>query len=357
LSLTIVTLDGDTAAWDAAFATLPPRQRDVYFSTAYLLICQRNGGGRACGALFEDGDTRILYPFLRRDLATAGIPSGDWSGLSDLQTPYGYGGPLVSGPRDGRVLERFRQAFGAWCRKNGVVSEFVRFHPLLDTHVGLEPHLEVVRANTTVWCRIGLPPDEALRALASSTRRGLRAARDAGLQVAIEDSDEAYARFVDLYRATMVRRQATESYFFGDAYFADFRTLLGPAQALICVRIGATIVAAALLMRSADLVHYHLGGSDAGALPLRPNNLLLFAALESEWSRGASAFHLGGGFRDGDELFRFKAGFSPERAEFHIGRAVHLPAEYERAVRAHEADGPIDDPTWFPAYRAPLRLG
>ncbi len=355
MTLTIVALDEDPAAWDAALGSVSERQRDVYFTAPYLLLCQRKGDGRAYGAVFRLGDTTVVYPFLRRRFADDPTLARHGRDLSDIQTAYGYGGPLIVGPRGAEALGRFRDVFSAWCRENGVVSEFVRFHPLLDTHVGMERYVDVAMTNTTVWCRLGLPLDEQMSALAPATRRGLRKAHDAGLTAEVETSDEAHARFAELYRTTMVRRHASPSYLFGDRYFADLHDLLGPSHALLCVRNGSTIVAAAILLRSTDFVHYHLGCSDPAALHLRPNNLLLFAAGTCGWAQGATALHLGGGFREGDDLFRFKAGFSPLRAEFRVGRAVHLPDVYERAVQGHPAAARALAPDYFPAYRAPLR--
>jgi hypothetical protein len=353
VSLEILTIDERAAEWGELLAGMPARQRDVYFSPGYLQLWQRNGDGRAHGAIFAHGDTLVLYPFLLRDLAEVPHLGAAFAGLSDIQTPYGYGGPLVHRhTADEHAVRLFRQAFAEWCRDHGVVSEFVRFHPLLDTQLGMERYLEVVRANTTVWCRVDCSSSERLQALSSSTRRGVRKAREAGLRASIETSDAAYARFTELYRATMTRRNAAPYYQFGERHFADFRRLLGERQSLLCVWHGDTIVAAALFMRSQEFIHYHLGGSDAEALSLRPNNLLFFEAMQWGCNVGASALHLGGGYRPDDELFRFKAGFSPLRARFCLGRAVHLPDEYGRAAAARAA-APVDDPSFFPAYRAP----
>ena len=49
----------------------------------------------------------------------AGIERDD---PSDVVTPYGYGGPTGGG---------FWEAYEEWARERGVVSTFVRFHPLL----------------------------------------------------------------------------------------------------------------------------------------------------------------------------------------------------------------------------------
>lgn len=369
MSLEVFPLDERADDWDELLATMPVRQQDVYFGSAYLLLWQRNGDGRAHGAVFRRGKTRILYPFLMRPLHEVGCLGDEWSDHSDIQTPYGYGGPLVSrGSGDEQGLRLFRREFVEWCRAHNVVSEFVRFHPLLDTHLGMEPYLDVRRANTTVWCRTDCTTGERLSNLSSSTRRGVRKARAAGLELQVEDDADAYREFARLYRSTMERRGASPYYLFDDRYFEDFRGLLGPAQSLLTVRHDGRMAAGALFMRSQPFIHYHLGGSDTELLPLRPNNLLFFEAMTWGCSRGQVAMHLGGGYQAGDELFRFKSGFSPLRASFYVGRAVHDDEAYAWACAARDrAAGtgpdaarkpagapPADTAGYFPAYRAPL---
>jgi lipid II:glycine glycyltransferase (peptidoglycan interpeptide bridge formation enzyme) len=274
------------------------------------------------------------------------------------------------------------------------VSEFIRFHPLLQTELSLAAAspsstaapLEIMPANITVWCRLSTP-EEHRAALSSSTRRNLRRADRAELTFGVETSDEAWARFFELYRDTMRRRGASDYYLFPPRYFDDCRELLGDAAALLTVRRPVTaiearagdrgsedadrqagfsaeesrgasgeIVAAAFFLRSERAVHYHLGGSDSSALAERPNNLLFVGAMDWGAELGAEAMHLGGGYLAGgeDELLRFKAGFSQLRARFHMGRCIHDQAVYDQAVSAWLAAGGSDPGGYFPGYRGPV---
>lgn len=351
----IVRLADERQRWDEALGLLPKRMRDVYFTSAYNLLWERNGDGTATGAVFTHGDTVILYPFLLRELSSLPYLGDAFAGYHDVTTAYGYGGPLIHRKQgDEHAVELFRRAFTHWCTHENVVSEFVRFHPLLNTQMGMDHYMECVSANTTVWCRLDCSPAERLANLKAPTRRNVRKALENGLTFKVEGSDEAYARFAELYRQTMERRGAREYYFFDDRYFASFRELLGPAQALLTINRDETTIAAALFMRSPEFIHYHLGGSDPDYLALRPNNLLFFEAMQWGCSLGATALHLGGGYEPDDDLFRFKAGFSPLRGRFCIGKAVHDEPTYARAVQARERQGEAASGGFFPAYRAPL---
>ena len=45
----------------------------------------------------------------------------------DLATPYGYGGWLI----EGNQVEKLFQTYYDWLENNGIICEFVRFHPIL----------------------------------------------------------------------------------------------------------------------------------------------------------------------------------------------------------------------------------
>lgn len=358
VALRIVVLDEEREIWDRALARMPASLRDVYFESAYALVWQFHGDGRAMGAIWEEPQGSVLYPFLLRDLSALPGFGAAAAGLFDITTAYGYGGPLVEiRSSDPAPIQRFRGAFDAWCAGRGIVSEFIRFHPLLDTHHGLEHLLDVVPLGETVWCRVDEAAGDLAAAMDSGHRRNLRKAEKAGLVARVESDDDAYDRFRRLYTATMERRSAVENYFFDEAYFRSFRDLLGDRQALIGVHLGDEMVAGGLLMRSERFAHYHLGGSSAAHLSLRPNNLFFLAAMEWARSRGASALHLGGGYRPDDELLRFKRGLGNGRASFAIGRKIHLHDDYERLASVHRDRVGAVATGFFPAYRAPASVG
>jgi hypothetical protein len=351
----VIALEEAARRWDEALAQLPPRLRDVYFTSPYLLLSQRLGEGRAMGGLFRHGETVVLYPFLLRELIALPHLGEEYAGYYDVTTPFGYGGPLIhKRGGDEHAMETFRNAFDRWCAKNRVVSEFVRFHPLLDTELAMQHHVACSPVGTTVWCRLDCSQEERFKTLSPPTRRNVRRALGSDLTFQQESSDEAYESFAELFRQTRERRRSEGVHPFSDRYFRDVRELLGPMQSLLSVRRGEKMIAAGLFLRSQEFVHYHLGGSDPEYLELRPTNLLFFEAMKWGCSLGCTALHLGGGHEANDDLFRFKAGFSPLRARFCIGKRVHDEEAYARATAAREARGPVARAGFFPAYRAPL---
>ncbi len=354
MSLDILPLDERGPDWDALLARLTPRQRDIFFLSPWLLLWQRRGDGRAMGAAYDDGRGLILYPFLLRELSTVPYLGEEFSGLYDIFTPFGFGGPLLEHHTPEETVADFRDAFGEWCREHDVVTEFIRFHPLLDTRLAFERHMEIDEIGQVVLCRFDRGACRVGDQLNQTARRNVRQAREAGLSCGIETSDEAYVRFGELHLDNAARRKTPQVERFDAAHFLAMRDALGPAQALFGVRYEGKLVAGALFLRGTDFAHFHVMASDRQVASLRPANLVFFEALQ--WARGlgVSAIGLGGGERGDDELLRFKSGFAPLRAPNCVGRAIHLPQAYIQASKRRDEQGEIVDCDYFPAYCSPL---
>ena len=354
MSLDVFALDERAAEWDALLERLAPRQRDIYFLSSWLLLWQGHGDGRAMAAVYQDGAGLILYPFLLRELCTVPVLGDEFAGHFDIQTPFGFGGPLVEHHTSDDAMTAFRAAFGAWCREHQVVSESVHFHPLLDTRLSFERHMEVEEVGQVVWCRFDRGACRVGDQLNQTARRNVRYARDGGLSCRVETGADAYRRFGELYLDNAARRRAPLTERFDAEHFLALRDALGGEQALFGVRLQDELVAGALFLRGAEFAHFHVMAADRRVASLRPANLVFFEALQ--WARGlgVSAICLGGGDRGDDELLRFKAGFAPLRAPSFVGHVIHLPQAYIAASKRRDAQGVITDCDYFPAYCSPM---
>ncbi|MBD0349109.1 MAG: GNAT family N-acetyltransferase [Thermoleophilia bacterium] len=256
----------------------------------------------------------------------------------DVVTPYGYGGPVGA-------AAAFWPAYEAWCRGSGVVTTFVRFHPLFANQRGAPLHVERL-APTIAWRLDG----DLLAGMHSKHRNAVRKAAGAGLEVR---AAQGLGEFRPLYEETMRRAGATPFYFFSPAYW---RALAGLGDALArfdAVR-GDEVVASALCLATPPWLHYHLGATAEAGRALGATTLLLYETARWAQERGYARFHLGGGLSGKrDSLHEFKRRFDPGgELEAAIGKAVHDPAAY----RALGGD-PDDLRGFFPAYRRSRSAG
>ena len=108
-------------------------QHDIYHLPGYAALCGRIEGGESHAFVASEGNDTLLVPLIIRQ-----VPSRLCGGqnICDATVPYGYPGPLVSGDcgmrgAGGSFLDRALDALMSSLQTRGVVSAFLRLHPLL----------------------------------------------------------------------------------------------------------------------------------------------------------------------------------------------------------------------------------
>ena len=302
----------DPAAWDAL-------ELDAYYRRPYV----------EAAALLDKG-----RPFLlEHDGARfAGIERDE---PRDVVTPYGYGGPTADG---------FWDAYEEWARERGVVTTFVRFHPLYGNQRGAPIHVDEL-APTVAW---RLDPDRDLLAgLHFKHRNKVTKAENAGATVTQHDG---LGQFVPLYEDTMRRVNADDFYFFEPAYWERLGEL---PLVRFDAGIDGEVVASALCLATPPWLHYHLSGTTDAGRTTGSSTLVLLEAARWAQANGYERFHLGGGLGGKeDSLHHFKARFDPEGlVPAAVGKAIHDEDAYRRLSGGSE----VAFEGYFPAYRRPSR--
>jgi len=302
----------DPAAWDAL-------ELDAYYRRPYV----------EAAALLDKG-----RPFLlEHDGARfAGIERDE---PRDVVTPYGYGGPTADG---------FWDAYEEWARERGVVTTFVRFHPLYGNQRGAPIHVDEL-APTVAW---RLDPDRDLLAgLHFKHRNKVTKAENAGATVTQHDG---LGEFVPLYEDTMRRVNAADFYFFEPAYWERLGEL---PLVRFDAGIDGEVVASALCLATPPWLHYHLSGTTDAGRTTGSSTLVLLEAARWAQANGYERFHLGGGLGGKeDSLHHFKARFDPEGlVPAAVGKAIHDEDAYRRLSGGSE----VAFEGFFPAYRRPSR--
>ena len=78
--------------------------------------------------MFKEGKNLLLYSFIIRELPEK-IKNQDF--FYDIQPPYGYGCPVFN-YKNKNFLVNARNEFCKWVKKNKILVEFIKFHPLVD---------------------------------------------------------------------------------------------------------------------------------------------------------------------------------------------------------------------------------
>jgi ribosomal protein S18 acetylase RimI-like enzyme len=333
-------LDIDAPEWEAV---LRAARHDFYHLPAYVALSAVQEGGQPRALCITDGERAMLLPLLIRR-----IPGGGF----DAMSPYGYPGPVGIGTDDPAFLRVALVAGLQVLHEAGIVSAFVRLHPLLNP---IPPMAigTLVRHGETVSIDLTLPTEELWAQTRLNHRRDITRAVRLGYVARMDEDWKQLEFFKHLYRATMARRSAAPFYFFEDAYFDGLRDALGESLHLCVVEKDSAIAAVGLFVETNGIVQYHLSGTDDAFQMVQPTKLMMHFVRGWARDRGDLVLHLGGGVGgDSDSLLQFKVGFSPLRHTFATLRMVMDEHEYGRLVAAHVPPlDPNERSGFFPLYR------
>lgn len=327
------------ARWTEFLDTAP---HDFYHLPGYATISAGYEGGTPAGVIVDGGSARMLLPLIVRPIRDSGL---------DATSPYGYPGPILLGAADTGFLDAAFGAVGRALGEQGIVSLFVRFHPLLNDVLPAGPGL--VRHGDTVVIDLRLDEQEQWRQTRRDHRSQIRQAIKSGDRAAFDDSVSAFEGFKVLYRETMTRLHAESFYFFDDQYLDSLRALLGDRMRVVTVQVEGELAAACLVTEVNRIVQYHLLGTSERHARRRPSKLIVHFVTGWARERGDRWFHLGGG-RGGpnDTLLQFKEGFSHVHRSYHTYRMIIDADAYARLCdQAGQVPDLSLETEFFPLYR------
>lgn len=343
--------------WDSWCSALSEVKNDVYYTPEYCKVFEQNGDGTANLFVYKNGHVVIVYPFLKRRIE---LPFFDSGGIYfDITTPYGYGGPLcsVENPHP-LLLNDFGTVFNRYCNQNSIISEFVRFHPILGNHKLCIDFMDVSFNRHTAYIDLTKDEDELWKGMCSTHRNKIRNARNNGIHIEkVDVSPSSVDIFRQMYLQTMAKNQADNYYFFNEEFFNNMLKYLRDMSSLFFAFKESKAVSGIYALHAGKYLHYHFNASDTESLQLGSNNLLIYETALWGHSQGYEVFHLGGGYSSGeDNLFRFKKKFSKGNLfEFYTGRKVHnqevynfLCGQWTDYYKYHDRLSSIN---FFPLYR------
>lgn len=309
---------------------------DVYYLQEYAQAFYLHGDGVPFLIDYQDSESRFCYVVMKSDIADAPQFCGilERGKFYDLETPYGYGGPLSDSPISEQSQRLFLHELKDRENSEILVSQFVRFHPLLMNHNAAPLIFETRYLHDTIFIDTA-SPDLILTNMDSKNRNMVRKAKKNGVIIEYRPVDD-YQEFIPIYEETMRRDHATAYYYFGEEYFRIQTKLKNNACFFFAMKDDKAI-AAAMIYYNEKFCHYHLAGTAADYRKYAPSNLLLYETATWASRRGITKFHLGGGITQNDSLYGFKKQFNRNgRLSFVIGRTIFNKEAYQMLLDARE---------------------
>lgn len=321
---------------------------DTYWLSGYVKAFQIHGDGEPLLFYYDKNGTKGILVVMKRDVSKDKHFAGKIQGgkYFDFATPYGYGGWLIEGEDISSLLSEY----DAWCKENLIISEFVRFHPVLENHVPVDSFYEVIRLGKVVTMDIS-DRDVIWANIPSKNRNMIRKAQKNGVTVRREKSSEIMNTFRQIYNGTMDKDEADAYYYFEPEFYESILSDLRDSAEIFSAWYNGKIIAASIMLLSNRRINYHLSGSLREYSSLAATNLILFETANWGADNGYETLYLGGGVGSGeDSLFKFKKAFyrPDDDKYFHIGKKIYNRNLYDKLVDMREKT----ESGFFPKYRA-----
>lgn len=286
-----------------------------------------SGNGKICNTVF--------YPFLLKPVP---VKVGG-NGFFDLETAYGYGGPVAFNC-DLDARQDFACLFANWALQQNIVAEFVRFNPLTANHTDFADLYNISHNRITVSMPLTENFATVLQGCTQPRQRNYRRAIREGL---IFRQLPDLSEFCELYLATMHRLNAGSYYYFSPACFKELEKIPETNRFFAGVyTTSGDLAASAIFLIDEQSAHYHLGASDEKFKDTQATAFMMLEFAKLALQSNKQLLHLGGGLSlaADDPLFRFKAGFANSQHDFFIGRKIHQSVVYQNlSNRWHELTG------------------
>lgn len=323
---------------------------DVYYYSEYVKGFKIHGDGEPLLIHYYDSNISAINVVMKRDISDD-IKIGkliEKNRYYDLSTPYGYGGWIIDGEGD---LETLFVEYTNWCKENNIISEFVRFHPVLRNHNYCLSSYDVVKLGKVVTMDL-TSKDIIWNNIISKNRNMIRKAEKNGIRILVGDSKELYETFKVIYDETMKHDNADEYYYFKNEFYESIRCdLCDKSKIFYAVNDENKIISAAIILMSNGKLNYHLSGSVYEYRKYAPTNLLLYSVAAWGSEHRYNTLYLGGGVgAKEDALLAFKKSFyKGELDDYFIGKKIFDEEKYFELCRMRKKD---QESKYFPLYRA-----
>lgn len=343
--LTVYTTE-QNEKWDKIVRSF--EKYDTYWLSGYVKAFQIHGDGEPLLFYYEGMNCRGINVVMKRDVASDYHFKGvlDENQYFDFATPYGYGGWII----EGEEIETLFEEYESWCRENGIISEFVRFHPVVENHKWVENVYEVIQLGEVVTMDLSSLETIWIN-ITSKNRNMVRKAQKNGVRIYHGQFPQIYYVFREIYNGTMDKDNADEYYYFNENFYESILNDLPHNAELFYAVFEGKVIAASIMLTANGWMNYHLSGSLREFQNLAPTNLLLYEAAQWGCANGYKTLYLGGGVGSGeDSLFKFKKAFyrGDDLKHFYIGKKIYNENVYQELVSKRKD---IENNKFFPMYR------
>lgn len=329
--------------------------KDIYFERDYGRLYEKIEQGTCEVFEFQHPLGSVSHLFIKR-LIPVCINEEPYY---DISTPYGYGGPRIINCQEGsesQLVHAFHDAFEEYCRKENIVSEFVRFHPLFTNAQDFNSSYELTFRRYTTGTNLKDYEDPIKSEFSKSKQKSIRKALAAGVEYRVTVNPPDLEEFKRIYYRTMGRKNAEAVYYFNDDYFEEMLQHLGKNILLVEVLYEGQAIAMGLNMVYDKFIHIHLSGTMEEFHHLSPAFVMRQALVMWGKDNGIELIHEGGGVTGeiDDPLYLLKKQFGKNTEfKYYVSYKIWNQKVYELLCKTVGTEVGTES---FPTYRSKKNL-
>lgn len=337
MSYQLLTLE-NKSQWEEFFLNIPLESRDIYFTNDYYEMHHENGDGLARCFVFKKDGHIAMYPFLINSINKLGYKLD--KEYFDIQGAYGYNGVISTCYKINFILS-FYSSFDEFCKKNNIIAEFVRFHPLIKNNLFIDENIKILFDRKVISLNIDVEYLNIWTEQYSSKNRNMIRKGQKSCYAEISQNKQALNEFKKIYAYTMKKIYADNFYFFNEIYF-NYLLNKHTFFVLVYEKDTSIIQGGMVLFIFGKYAHYHLSGRSEFCSNNSVNNFMLDEAIKFAIKNNCKQFHFGGGVssNDNDTLLKFKKNFSKNELDFFIGKKIHNKKVYNNVFNQWQTEFP-----------------
>jgi hypothetical protein len=321
---------------------------DIYFDKHYGDLFVGLEGIKSDYIDFQNEHGRIIHQVMVREIEEKidGLTYYDWV------TPYGFGGPLIveiTGDKE-QLLRDFNTYLKDYTNENNIVSEFVKFHPIVKNADDFTDIYDVSRLKTTISTLLG---DNAVQTqFHRNAKSNWKRAKKNGVTVEIEYHPENIDTFIEIYEASMERLHASDFYYFTRDFFDKLLENFRDHLVVTIEYMDGRAIGASLNFLWGEICELFLAGTSEVYKNVSPTSLAIYELFQELEQDGYKFVHFGGGLTNSedDSLLAFKKRYTRGgEHDYMIGKKVWNEDVYAKLCALKGVENLMNG--FFPAYR------
>ncbi len=276
----------------------------------YIKLTSLITGGTYKEVLVKQEDNELLVPFIEHDVL---------NGQKDMESPYGYAGPILLRGKHGKWMgEKLKEEM----LTRNVAIGFIRFDPLgekLYKYFDIEGfNVEYLR-DIAIW--EGNNFDDFYNNMDMSKKNKLRIAEKNACNVVIDNNLDG---FIEEYYRMLDNKNSIDFYYFPKEYF--YKLVQLDYVKIVKIYFSDKLGGAGIFIADDNRLYYHLSFvTEIGRKKGASTAVIVYALQYFMKEYPIEYFILGGGNTNSvtDSLYLFKMDFSNKSLPYYVLKAIY----------------------------------